>query len=56
VSENEYKIYYFYKGIGMCTYNSKVKLIKGLKFKFGIQNKKETKKEKEKYKRKRGNG
>jgi hypothetical protein len=37
------KIYYFYKGIGMCTSDSKVKLIKGLKFKFGIQNKKEIK-------------
>jgi hypothetical protein len=38
----------------MCTSNSKVKLIKGLKFKFGIQNKKETQKEKGKYKRKKG--
>jgi hypothetical protein len=32
------KIYYFYKGIGMCTSDSQ-----GLKFKFGIQNKKEIK-------------
>jgi hypothetical protein len=31
----------------MCTSNSKVKLIKGLKFKFGIQNKKEIKYENE---------
>jgi hypothetical protein len=39
MSINGYIIKYI---ISMCTSNSKVKLIKGLKFKFGIQNKKET--------------
>jgi hypothetical protein len=39
MSINVYIIKYI---IGMCTSNSKVELIKGLNFKFGIQNKKET--------------